>query len=114
MSAAEVDVAELLEDFGQDLTLRRVGTRVYNPATGTIIATSTPLDISVRGVFIYRDQMNADGTVIRGADRRLLITATGATGTPAVGDTVDGTKISHVRTFAPNGTVVAWDCKVDA
>lgn len=113
MSAADVDVAELLEDFGQDLTLARAGAPTYNPATGTV-TNGTPTTISVRGVFIYRDQMNRDGTVVLGAERRLLITAAGATGTPAIGDTVDGTKISDVRAFTPNGTVVAWDCKVDA
>lgn len=113
MSAAEVDVADLLETFGQDLTLSRAGAPTYDPSTGT--ATSgTPTTISVRGVFIYRDQMNADGTLVRGAERRLLITATGATGTPVIGDIVDGTKIAEVRPFTPNGTVVAWDCKVDA
>ncbi len=113
MSAEDVSVAELLEDFGQDLTLNRAGTPTYDPSTGTV-SNGTPTTISVRGVFIYRDQMNADGTVVRGTERRLLITAAGATGTPAIGDTVDGTKISHVRAFTPNGTVVAWDCKVDA
>ena len=104
MSADDVSVTELLEDFGQDLTLTRAGT-VSNAAGSTI---------SVRGVFIYRDQMNADGTVVRGTDRRLLIDAATASGAPQIGDTVDGTKISAVRAFTPGGTVVAWDCKVDA
>jgi hypothetical protein len=55
-----------------------------------------------------------DGTIVRMGDRRLLVTADGATGTPAVGDFVDGHKIVNVRTFAPNGVVVAWDCQVRA
>jgi hypothetical protein len=113
MSAEDVSVADLLEDFGQDLTLTRAGAPTYDPSTGTV-SNGSPATVSVRGVFIYRDLLNANGSVVRGADRRLLITAEGATGAPEVGDTVDGTKIAAVRAFTPNGTVVAWDCKVDA
>lgn len=113
MSSDAVSVTNLLETFGQDLTLARAGTPTYNPATGTV-SNGTPTSITCRGVFIYRDQMNADGTVIRGAERRLLIDARTASGAPQIGDTVDGTKLSEVRAFTPGGTVVAWDCKVDA
>lgn len=113
MSADDVSVTELLEDFGQDLTLTRAGTPTYDASTGTV-SNAAGSTISVRGVFIYRDQMNADGTVVRGTDRRLLIDAATASGAPQIGDTVDGTKISAVRAFTPGGTVVAWDCKVDA
>ena len=113
MSAEEVDVTDLLDDFGQDLTLARAGTPTYAPSTG-LVTNGTPTTLSVRGVFIYFDHTNFDGTIVRAGDRRLLITATGATGTPAVGDIVAGHKIVNVRTFAPEGTIVAWDCQVRA
>lgn len=113
MSADDLDVADLLEDFGQDLTLRRAGTQTYVPATGKV-TTGAPITLEVRGAFISRDNYNRDGTLVRGADRHLLITADGLVGAPAIGDTVDGMKISAVRAFVPNGTVVAWDCKLEA
>lgn len=113
MSAEDVDVADLLEDFGQDLTLTRAGAPTYDPATG-VMSNAAGTTVSVRGVFVDFNHMNVDGTVVRAGDRRLLITAAGATGTPALGDTVSGLKVINVRTFAPNGTVVAWDCQMRA
>jgi len=113
MSYLDVSVADLLDDFGQDLTLRRVGVSSYDAATNTITPAAV-VTYAVRGVFIQFRHENVDGTVVRMGDRRLLVTADGATGTPAVGDFVDGHKIVNVRTFAPNGVVVAWDCQVRA
>ena len=113
MSSDAISVTDLLEDFGRDLTLTRAGTPTYDPSTGTV-SNATGTTVTCRGVFIYRDLMNADGTLVRGAERRLLIDAATASGAPQVGDTVDGTKIAAVRAFTPNGVAVAWDCKVDS
>lgn len=113
MSSSSVSVTRLLNAFGQDLTLTRAGTPTYDPATGTV-SNGAGSTITCRGAFIYRDLMNADGTLVRGAERRLLIDAATASGTPQVGDTVDGTKIAAVRAFTPGGVVVAWDCEVDS
>lgn len=113
MSSDDVSVADLLEDFGQDLTLTRAGTPTYNPATGTV-TNASGTTISVRGVFIYFRREEIDNTVVKMGDRRLLVTADGATGAPSIGDIVSGHKIINVRSFAPNGTVVAWDCQVRA
>lgn len=111
MSINDLSVADLLDEFGQALTLTRAGVPTYAPATGTVSnATGTSMD--VRGVFINYHSDNVDGTLVRRGDRRLLITAVGATGVPAVGDIVEGHKVLDVRTFEPNGVVVAWDCQV--
>lgn len=109
----EDGVARLMQKFGSDLTLTRPGTPTYNPATGTVTSTAAST-ITARGVFIeYRDD-HIDGTMIRRGDRKLLLAAQGATGTPAVEDTVAGLKVVEVRTIAPNGTPIGWACQMRA
>jgi hypothetical protein len=103
-------IAFLLEKRGSDLTLtRRVG-GTYTPATGAVSGTTTAT-YTIRGVFINYLQENIDGTVIRAGDRRLLVQAKGATTTPTIDDVVDGMTLVDVRTYAPNGTPVAWACQ---
>jgi hypothetical protein len=113
MSAEDIDVTDLLVDFGRDLTLTRAGAATYVPSTGTV-SSGAGSTVTVRGVFVYFDRKNLDGTVVRGGERHLLIDALTASGAPAIGDTVDGTKISAIRAFQPGSTVVAWDCTVDS
>lgn len=104
------DVAFLLEDEGSSLTLARQVAGTYDPATGQMSAT-TPTTHTVLGVFIEYRADNVDGTVIRAGDRLLLVSAIGSNVTPAVGDRVDGLEILAVRSFAPNGTAIAWACQ---
>jgi hypothetical protein len=104
------DVAQLLQDFGSDLTLtRRVGGS-YAPATG-LVTGGTPTDFTVRAVFINYKDANVDGTVVRMGDRRLLVSTTGSQTAPIVGDVVGGLKLIDVRSIAPNGTPIAWACQ---
>jgi hypothetical protein len=104
-------VNSLLQDFGSNLVLTRSTGATYNPATGQT-ATPTVQTFTVRGVFInYKDE-NIDGTVIRMGDRRLLVAPQGSTTTPAIGDVVDGLKVVDVRSYAPNGTTIAWACQM--
>jgi hypothetical protein len=131
------DVAFLLQDFGSDLTITRVVSGVYNPATGQIDNGLTLLvdpddnalqdaetaalwvldafpdgSFNVRGVFINYEDGSVDGTVVQRGDRRLLVAAQGAGDTPAVGDFVEGLRVLDVRTIAPNGVPIAWACQV--
>lgn len=105
------DVSHLLEDFGSDLTLTRQVPGVYDPATGAMASTATST-FTLRGVFINYTDANVDGTVVRMGDRRLLLSAKGATGAPAIGDRVDGLQVIDVRTIAPNGVTIAWACQM--
>lgn len=104
------DVAHLLRDSGSDLTLTREVGGTYNPATG-LFTDGTSSTFTVRGVFVnYRDD-RVDGSVIQMGDRQLLVSATGSTTTPTIGDAVGGLRLIDVRTFAPNGTAIAWACQ---
>jgi hypothetical protein len=103
-------VINLLQKYGSALTLTRTVGATYNPATGTMSA-GTPTNFTVRGVFIsYKDE-NVDGTVVRMGDRRLLVSPVGSTTAPAIGDVVGGMKLVDVRTYAPNGTPIAYSCQ---
>jgi hypothetical protein len=104
------DIAFLLEDHGSDLTLTRKAGGTYSPATGTITGGSTATH-TLRGVFINYLDENVDGTVIRAGDRRLLVRASDAPVTPEIGDVVGGMTLQDVRSYAPNGTPVAWACQ---
>jgi hypothetical protein len=105
------DVAYLLEDFGSDLTLTRQAPGVYDPATGAMASTATATH-TIRGVFINYADRNVDGTVVRMGDRRLLVRASDAPVTPAIGDRVDGLQVIDVRSIAPNGVAIAWACQM--
>ena len=109
----EESVLQLMRDFGSDLTLSRAGAATYDPSAGTV-SNGTPTTLSARGVFIEYHQDNIDGTLVKRGDRKLLLAAEGATGTPAVDDVVSGMKVVDVRTIAPNGVPIAWTCQVRA
>lgn len=104
-------ITALLETFGSDLTLTRQAGDTYDPATG-VYSGGASTAYTIRGVMIaYRDDM-IDGSVIRVGDRRLLVDAQESETTPAIGDTVGGLSVVHVRAYAPNGTAVAWACQM--
>lgn len=104
------DVAYLLEDFGSSLTLTREVGGTYDPAAGTY-TNGTVTNFTVRGVYTnYRDD-RVDGSVIRMGDRQLLVSLGGSTTAPQIGDLVGGLRLIDVRTFAPNGTAIAWSCQ---
>jgi hypothetical protein len=105
------DVAQLMDDFGSDLTLTRPAAPTYNPATGVLTA-GAAANHTIRGVFINYTDGVVDGSVIRAGDRRLLVRAAGAPVTPAVGDIVSGLRVEDVRTVAPNGVPVGWACQM--
>jgi hypothetical protein len=105
------DVSQLMEDFGSTLTVTRSTPGTYAPSTGAMTG-ATISTFTVRGVFINYTDSNVDGTVVRMGDRRLLVAATGAGGTPAVGDRVSGLQVIDVRTIAPNGVAIAWACQM--
>lgn len=109
----EEGVLQLMQDFGSDLTLSRAGVAIYNPTTGTV-TNGTPSSFTARGVFIEYREDNIDGTLVKRGDRKLLLAASGATGTPAVNDIVNGLKVLDVRTIAPNGVPIGWTCQVRA
>jgi hypothetical protein len=103
-------VINLLQKYGSALTLTRSVGAAYNPSTGAV-AGGTPTNFTVQGVFINYTDENVDGTVVRAGDRRLLVSPTGSTTAPAIGDVVGGMKLVDVRTYAPNGTPIAYSCQ---
>lgn len=106
-------VKNLLEKYGSDLTVTRVASVSYDPSTGvaTPAAATNP---TLRGVFVNYMDSEIDGSLVQQGDRKLLVSLSGSTTTPQKGDQVGGMRIVSVRTFAPNGTAIAWTCQARA
>lgn len=103
-------VNTLLAKFGSSLTLIRVSGATYNAGTGQT-STGTTTNFTIRGVFInYSDEL-MDGTIVRVGDRRLLVSPSGSTTVPQIGDAVGGLKLIDVRSYAPQGVAIAWACQ---
>lgn len=106
----ENEVANLLADYGTDLTLTRLNGSVYNPATGSMSA-GTTATFTIRGVFINYREEQIDNTSIRASDRKLLIQGKGLLTTPQIKDRVSGVEIIDVRRIQAGNTVIAYACQ---
>lgn len=110
---------KLLKGKGQIVTLTSNVAGTYDAATGTSTITTSTQSIYA-AVFDYGAKQ-IDGTLIKMGDKQLLVSAlntSGATITaPVVNDTVtvDGvvyTIVGPIKTIAPAGTVVMYDCNI--
>ncbi len=104
---------ELLKEFGQEVVIRRVMAGEYNPETGS--ATLTTVDqAGVGAVFDYGDRL-IDGSMILSGDKQLFLSPVGI-GAPTpehkaiVGQ--DTYNIVRVKTTAPAGTAVLYECQL--
>lgn len=117
MSFRSFDLYNLVRDFGEDLTLRKVTTEgTYNPATGSLESESTT-DYSMTGYFYNYDEgivFNVDQT--RRGTRKCVISALGLAVDPDDDDEIlgngDTVKIVSVRTVFSNGAKICYICDV--
>ena len=116
---AAATALRLLTKFGQDITLRKLTPAVYDPSTGA--TTPGTSDTTRKGVLLDYDRVNfgetlQDGTLVTGADRRLLLDANGVA--PTLADrifTVGGNEwvIRDIKTLDPSGaSPVLYDCRI--
>lgn len=112
-------VLSLLTEFGQTITLRKIGPAVYDPTTSVMAPTST--DYLRKGAILDYKRINfgeilQNGTTVQGSDRRLLLDANGVA--PTLADhiiTADGYDwvIQDIKITDPSGaSPVLYDCRV--
>ena len=120
------DVAdEILEEFGQAVTLTHVEPGEYVPGTGITNTTTTQagtgaiFDYGIAQAGIY----SVPGSLVQVGDKQLLLsplTTVGGTLTiPVNGDTVTDIAgkvwtITRVKAVSPAGTAVLYDCNLRA
>ena len=115
MSFRAFDLLNLVNDFGEALTLRQITTGgTYDPATGSVGGSATT-DTNFTGYMYDYANLNPS-EVIRGS-RKCVIPSLGFTPEPEPdglilgnGDTV---KISRVVTIWSNGNSVCYLCDVE-
>lgn len=94
----QADVAEAfdadLSDAVRDFNGSREEAGEYDPATGE--TTTTLVEYEGRGVFGGYDAQEIDGQHILQTDRKLTALQNEVTGTPEVGDDVNGFEVMHV------------------
>ena len=111
------DVAdEILEEFGQAVTLTHVEPGEYVPGEG--ITNTTTIQTGT-GAVIDWDARQVDGTLILIGDKRLLLSPLNTAGTvltaPVLGDTITDaagivyTLVAPLKTVSPAGTAVLYD-----
>ena len=109
MSFRSFDLLNLVRDFGETLTLRKVTTAgTYNPATGTVDSSVTT-DYSVKG-YLYNYNV-----VVRGT-RKCVISALDLAAIPDFDDLIIGSgdtvKITSVMSLFSAGTAIGYICDV--
>lgn len=114
MSFRSFDLLNLVRDFGEDLTLRKVtASGAYNPATGEIDGSGTT-DYTVTGYFYNYETLNVDQ--IRKGTRKCVISALDGH-IPDEDDLLigngDAVAITAVTTVFTNGNAVCYICHVE-
>ncbi len=118
MSFRSFDLLNLVRDFGETLTLRKVTTAgTYNPATGAIDNSATT-DYSVTG-YLYNYNAGVIGgndEVVRGT-RKCIISALDLAAVPDFDDLIigsgDAVKIISVMSLFSSGTAIGYICDVE-
>jgi len=115
MSFRSYDLLKLVQDFGEDLTLRKLTTAgTYDPTSGSISGSATT-DYSVTGYFYNYDTMVADQ--IRKGTRKCVLPALGLAVEPDEEDLIigngDTVTIVSVTTIYSNGSPVCYLCHVE-
>jgi hypothetical protein len=112
------DMYTLVQEFGQQVTLRKVVTGAYNPSTGTAGNTTTDYSVKSYMAQFTLSELTLD-TVVRG-DRKALLSAYDTSGVPipapdesdllvGVGDTV---RVVATQTIYSGDSVVCYICQV--
>jgi len=117
MSFRSFDLLNLIRDFGETLTLRKVTTAgAYNPATGAVDNSATT-DYSVTA-YLYNYNVGVpagNDEIVRGT-RKCVISALGLSAIPDFDDLIIGSgdtvKITSVISIFSNGTAIGYICDV--
>ncbi len=118
MSFRSFDLLNLVRDFGETLTLRKVTTAgTYNPATGSIDSSETT-DYSITA-YLYNYNAGVIGgndEVVRGT-RKCVISALDLAAVPDFDDLIVGSgdtvKIKSVLSLFSAGTAIGYICDVE-
>ena len=110
---------EILEEFGQAVTLIHINEGTYVPGTGWVPADPAETIQAGIGAVVDWDSNHIDGTLILIGDKRLLLSSLNTAGlaltAPVLGDTVTDaagivyTLVAPLKTVSPAGTVVLFD-----
>lgn len=117
MSFRSYDLLKLVEDFGQEATLKKVTTSgTYNPATGTISGEATT-DYTIKCYFYnYENGLLANQEEIRRGTRKCLIAAKGLAVVPDDEDQIVGqgdvVNILSVVSIYSSGSAICYICDV--
>jgi hypothetical protein len=117
MSFRSFDLLNLVRDFGETLTLRKVTTAgTYNPATGAVDSSATT-DYSVQG-YLYNYNVGVIGgndEVVRGS-RKCIISALDLAAIPDFDDLIigsgDAVKVISIVSLFSAGTAIGYICDV--
>lgn len=106
---------DLLAQFGQTMTLRRVVDGAYDPATGR--KTQTTSEHSVIGAVFDIEDARVNGTTVLRGDKNATITPRGLAFTPVANAdqlVIQGERhqIVSVKPLAPGGVVVTYELQV--
>lgn len=115
MSFRSFDLYNLVKDFGEELTLRKLTTEgSYDPTTGSISGSAT-IDYTVTGYFYNYDTMVVDQ--IRKGTRKCVISALSVAAVPDEDDLLvgngDTVTIGSVTTIYSNGSALCYICHVE-
>jgi hypothetical protein len=118
MSFRSFDLLNLVRDFGETLTLRKVTTAgTYNPATGAVDSSATT-DYSVQG-YLYNYNVGVIGgndEVVRGS-RKCIISALDLAAIPDFDDLIigsgDAVKVISIVSLFSAGTAIGYICDVE-
>jgi len=104
---------DLLKEFGQPVTIRTQTPGEYDPETGT--SAITTVDTVGNGCVFDYGTNAIDGTMIVQGDKQLLLSPVGMA-EPGVDDLaiVGGIswRITRVKSTAPAGVAVIYDCNI--
>lgn len=114
MSFRPYDLLNLVDDFGESLTLRQITTSgTYDPATGSVDNSETT-DTVFTG-YLYNYATLNPSEVIRGT-RKCVIPSLGFVSEPEPDDLILGSgdivKISRVITIFSDGSAMCYICDV--
>ncbi len=110
------DLLKLVQDHGQELTLRKkTTTGTYDPATGSVSGSATT-DYVVEGYFFNFSTGLPIGDEIRRGSRRCVIPALGLAVEPDDEDQIigqgDTVSVVRVNTIFSNGVKICYICEV--
>ena len=116
MSFRSYDLLRLVQDHGQELTLRKVtNAGAYNPATGSVSGSVTT-DYVFDGYFFNFSVGLPTGDELRRGSRRCIVPALGLTVVPDDEDLIvgqgDNVTIVNVTTIFNGGSAVCYICEV--